>query len=206
MKTVVEYLCDPEKFSFCKKISDKADSVSSDKIPVYWGILGLAVEITGTMISGSGWHFNWDLSAIGWSIMKYSSLTFWSPSIIMWIIRLFVPNNETVNWLYVLTSNLTMLGPILLYWVSIIMIVVGWIADQSVTFEAVLKWLAWIVLAFIASFYQIEWIGDIRDLYSGDLFTGTKELEKIDTEISDTVESTVDTVESTVDSVSGASL
>jgi len=72
-----------------------------------------------------------------------------------------------------MTSNFTMLGPILLYWVATIMIMVGWISNHDVMFTNswIGKFIMWVLMTFISSFYQISWIDEIRNLYSGDSWT-----------------------------------
>jgi len=154
-KAVVEYICNPDKFDFCKSISEKPDNVDSDKIPLYWGLLGIALNVASNLIAGSGWSFNWGIRSIGWSLMKYSTATAWGPVVLLWLIRFFIKDNDIVNWLYVLSSNFTMLGPIILDWLSALLIIVGWGVDSfnTVDVEVVLKWFAWIILAFLSSFY-----------------------------------------------------
>jgi hypothetical protein len=100
-------------------------------------------------------------------------------------------DNETVNWLYVLFSNISMLGPALLYWLSWVLIPVGWLANTDLMdTDAILRWLAWAVLAFIASFFQEAWIDEIQDLYNGDGFTFQDTLD----DINDATETTVDDI------------
>jgi len=111
----------------------------------------------------------------------------WGPVILLWILRFFLEDNETVNWLFVMTSNFTMLGPILLYWLATIMIMVGWVTDNDIMFTGrwVGKFFLWVLLTFVASFYQISWIDSIRDLYSGDSWV-FEEVESIQDSVEDT--------------------
>lgn len=108
----------------------------------------------------------------------------------MWFIRFFADENELVNWIYVLFSNFTMLGPVIVYWVSIVLILIGWAVDSFdlVDSDALLKWFTWIVLSFFASFYQVAWIDEVRTVYSGDRWT-------FEDEISDLQDSTEDTIQ-----------
>lgn len=78
-----------------------------------------------------------------------------------------------VNWLYVLSSNVTMLGPILLYWVSILLIFVGWAVDwfKFLDVMGVIRLAMWIVFSFFMSYFQIAWIDEIQALYEGDRYT-----------------------------------
>lgn len=86
-----------------------------------------------------------------------------------------------------MTSNFTMLGPILLYWLATIMIMVGWVTDHDIMFTGrwVGKFFLWVLLTFISSFYQISWIDSIRDLYSGDSWV-FEEVESIQNSVEDT--------------------
>lgn len=168
---MVDYLC-PSSVSICEKMASYPDNVESDKIPLYWGLLGIFIGVGANAIVGGsyGWGFYWGIQSIGWSLMRWSTTTVWGPAILMWIIRFFVPDDENVNWLYVMFSNFTLLGPILLYWLASIFIIIGWIdlkfsglgADQYIRFAL------WILLSFAASWYQLAWIDEIRGLYSGD--------------------------------------
>ena len=83
-----------------------------------------------------------------------------------------------------------MLGPILLYWLSIILIVIGWIdaGFSGLTGETYLRFALWILMSFVASWYQLAWIDEIRDLYSGDNWTGSDEME----DLQDSIETSVD--------------
>ena len=155
-KTVVEVLCDPDKYTVCDKISGLPDNVSSDHIPIYWGILGLSMMVISTSILGSNsLTISFDIRDIGWEIMMWLSYTLWLPVVILWLLRIILNDNETVNWLFVLFSNLTMIGPILGYWVSLILIVVGWAVDSFslVDMAAVINFIIWLFTAFVASWY-----------------------------------------------------
>lgn len=162
-KAIVEYICDPNKHDFCKKFYDKPNGVEVDKIPLYWGLLAIAVQVASSLLAGGGLSFNTGISTIGWSLMKWTSAGVWFWVTVFWLGRLVLgEDNETINWLFVLTSNFSMLGPILLYWVSIVLIPVGWIADSNFfDISSLLKWISWIFVAIVASFYQVAWIDDI---------------------------------------------
>lgn len=188
---MVDYLC-PSSISLCEKLASYPDKVDSDKIPLYWGILGLFISSGANAIVGGGygWGFYWGIQSVGWSLMRWSTISVWTVPILMWIIRFFLPDNENVNWLYVMFSNFTLLGPILLYWLASILIVIGWI-DASFdynTTETYIRFALWILLSFVASWYQLAWIDSIRDLYSGDNWTGSEELD----DIQDSIETSVD--------------
>lgn len=143
---------------------------------MYWGILGLVITASSNWVAGrSGRYYKFDSSirGLGWSIQNWTTNSVWDPIILMWFIRFFIKDNDLVNWFYVLFSNISMLGPVLLYWVSTALIIVGYAVDTFEYFDldALLKLVAWIVISFVASYYQEAWIDEIQDLYSGDRFT-----------------------------------
>lgn len=188
-KAIVEYICNPDKYDTCQSIAELPDKVDDEDINLYWGLLGIIISATSNWISGSGWNFNTELRYIGWSLQKWTTNTLWGPVVLMWLIRFLVDDNETVNWLYVLTSNFTMLGPVLLYWISIIMIVVGWALDgfDYVDSDALIKWVAWVFLAFFGSFYQVAWINEVNKVYTGDNWTFSEEIEDLQNSTEDTI-------------------
>jgi hypothetical protein len=158
-------------------------------IKSHWGILSIAVQVASSIIAGGGFSFETSISMLGWSIMKWSSVGVWFWVTIFWLGRFFVgEDNEDLNWLFVTSSNFTMLGPILLYWVSIVLIPIGWAVDgfDLVSTSSIIEWVAWIFVAIIASFYQVAWIDDIRTLYSGDNWTGEGELDDLEGEVEET--------------------
>ena len=79
----------------------------------------------------------------------------WDPIMILWFVRLFIKENETVNWLFVLFSNVSMMGPYLLYWVSILLIFVGYAIDLFALLDpiGIVKFVIWIMLSFAASYF-----------------------------------------------------
>ncbi len=103
----------------------------------------------------------------------------------MWIVRFFIPDNTDVEWLYVLFSNFTMLGPIALYWLSSILIVIGWIDVKFASLGpgTYIRFALWVFMSFAASWYQLDWIDVIRSLYSGSNWTGTKQFEDVQSQV-----------------------
>ena len=87
--------------------------------------------------------------------MTFFSYTLWGPNLLFWFIRLFVADNETVNWLFVLTGNLTMLGPIFGYWLSALLILIGWVVSvgEGLSLTGIISYTFYVMLAFILSFY-----------------------------------------------------
>ena len=105
-----------------------------------------------------------------------------------WILRNFVvDDNEDVDWLFVLSSNLTMLGPVIIYWVSIVLIPVGWVLDgfDTINTDQFVRYAAWVILAFVSSVYQIAWIDNVRAVYNGDQFTFEEQLGDIEDSVED---------------------
>ena len=138
--------------------------------PLWWGILGILVSASsGAIAGGDGFSMQGDLGALGWEFMNIFGSGLWGPSILLWIIRLFVRDNDNVNWLFVLLSNITLLGPVLGYWLAAILVPIGWATNTDYySTNALIRWLCWIVVAFFASFYQVAWIDDVRAVYTGD--------------------------------------
>ena len=157
-KAVVDYLC-PESVGICEKMASFPDRADDDKIPLYWGLLGLAISVGSNAIVGNGygWGFYWGIQSIGWSLMRWSTTSVWGPVFLLWIVRFFLAEDETVEWLYVMFSNFTMLGPILLYWLASILIIIGWIDakmdDISIGSDAIIRFVLWILLSYVASWY-----------------------------------------------------
>ena len=107
-----------------------------------------------SVIAGSdGFGFTLSISQLGWELMNIFSYVLWVPVIIFWIPRFFVNGNDTLNWLFVIFSNFTMTGPILGYWLSIILVPIGWISNSLATPFDIIRWLLWFVVVCIASFY-----------------------------------------------------
>ena len=131
--SVVDYICNPNDSSFCKDISEMPDKqVKPEDQALWWGILGILISgISGAIAGGDGFALEGNLGALGWEIMNIFGSGLWGPSILLWIVRLFVKDNDNVNWLFVLFSNITLLGPILGYWVAVILIPIGWATDSS---------------------------------------------------------------------------
>ena len=154
LSPIVDYICDPNIFSFCNTISQLPDNVQDSKVPTYWGLLGLTMITVSSVIAGSdGFGFTLSISQIGWELMNIFSYVLWVPVIIFWIPRFFVNDNDTLNWLFVIFSNFTMTGPILGYWLSIILVPIGWISNSIVSPLEIFRWFLWIVVIFFASFY-----------------------------------------------------
>jgi hypothetical protein len=164
-------------------------ATETDDILLWWGIVGWLVQFfTSYTYSGAGgWGGYNSISWNGWRLMTFFSYTLWGPNLLFWLIRFFVQDNEMVNWLFVLTGNLTMLGPIFGYWLSALLILVGWIvsAGDGVGVGGVISFTFYLMLAFILSFYQVAWIDTVRGVYSGDMNTLTDNINSIDTSIDD---------------------
>ena len=170
-EALVDYICNPDKFNICRDISEMPDNqVKPEDQPLWWGILGILVSVaSGAIAGGNGFNFHWHFASLGWQLMNIFGSALWGPSILLWIIRLFVSDNENINWLFVLLSNVTLIGPILGYWLAVILVPIGWASDSDYySTEALIRWLCWIVVAFFASFYQVAWIDDVRAVYTGD--------------------------------------
>lgn len=164
---------------------------------LYWGLLGIGTSVAAGAITGGGgyWTLSYDgIGALGWQLMNLFSSGLWGPVILFWLIRFLVDDNDNVNWLYVLFSNLTMVGPILAYWISVVLIPIGWVVDglDLVTASTVLKWTAWVFTAFVVSFYQVAWIDEVRAVYSGDRGTFGDMIDDLDDSVEDTVQENED--------------
>jgi hypothetical protein len=85
--------------------------------------------------------------------MSLINVVLWTPVLIIWVIRFIEETNPTINWLFVLFSNVSMLGPIFGYWLSILIIPIGWAAEGSFTWEALTRLFCWIIVSFFASFF-----------------------------------------------------
>ena len=171
----MEFFCNPDKYETCEKIKNRPNKTDDDKVPLYWGLLGLLISASGNWAagrSGRSYAFDSSIRGIGWSIQDWTTNSVWDPIITLWIVRFFIKDNDLINWLFVLFSNISMLGPVLLYWVSTILIIVGYAVDGFEDFGTYGPRLAaWILVTFIASYYQEAWIDEIQDLYKGDNFT-----------------------------------
>ena len=53
-KAIVDYLC-PDSVSICHKMASYPDQVTDDKIPLYWGLLGIAISVGANAVVGSGY-------------------------------------------------------------------------------------------------------------------------------------------------------
>ena len=181
MKSIVEYFCNPDKYETCAKFQERPGRVDDDKVPVYWGILGIVINFASSFVMGNrgGRRFDSSIRGLGWSLQRWSIYSVWDPVLLFWFIRFFVKDNDVVNWLYVLFSNISMLGPVLIYWLSSLLILVGYAVDgfEFFGFNELWKWAFQVVVFFVASYYQEAWIDEIQDLYSGDNFTFEEQLE-----------------------------
>ena len=90
--SVVDYICNPNDSSFCKDISEMPDKqVKPEDQALWWGILGILISgISGAIAGGDGFALEGNLGALGWEIMNIFGSGLWGPSILLWIVRLFV--------------------------------------------------------------------------------------------------------------------
>lgn len=140
------------------------------------------------MIVRSGWST--DLKYLGWGIASLSANLLWGPVFVLWGLRFLLEDNSTVNWLFVMFSNLSMLGPVLLYWLAAVLIPAGWILDSFGTtfnWKTLLKWMGYLAMSVVTSYYQEAWIENIRDLYLGDGWTFEEELGDLNETVEDTI-------------------
>ena len=136
---------------------------------MYWGILaGFMTAFAGGAGNGFFNFKNW--STLGWNVFSlYVSLT-WFPSFFFWICRLIANyKNDTLNYLFVLFSNWTMLGPVGFYWASILLVIVGWACDKFVvsTYNGVFFGF-FVIVSQIAGLMQVTWIHQVQQAYQGD--------------------------------------
>jgi hypothetical protein len=45
LKSIVEYICDPEKYETCKNFQERPDNTSTENIPQKWGYMGLILGL-----------------------------------------------------------------------------------------------------------------------------------------------------------------
>ena len=84
-----------------------------------------------------------------------------------WSVRTFV-QNDMIDYLYVLFSNLTLLGPIAGYWVTIFMVLIGWAIQKfQITLTEGLALLFWVPISQVVGYMQMIWILKVRFAYSG---------------------------------------
>ena len=114
--------------------------------------------------------FDFNLLSAGWSLMyTFNSFT-WGWTVLFWLLRFIVDDNDNINWLYVLFSNLTMFGPLGFYWLSLLLIIAGWIIKVFDGFSAKQAFylFEWFFTAVFASVLQWSWIDAVRAEYTGD--------------------------------------
>ena len=123
--------------------------------------------------------FNFKVGSLGYSLYYVFTNFTWGWTVFFWVVKLIVKDNENVDWAFVLFSNLTMLGPLGVYWVSLILILLGWVLTGFKGFG--LKTIAYLLEYFftvvIVSTVQWAWIEDIRSIYGGDRNTGEDKIE-----------------------------
>ena len=62
-----------------------------------------------------------------------------------------------------------MLGPIIVYWVELALILVGWIfSGFKDTLRVLLLFIELFVIYIFASIWQWRWIDGVREIYNGD--------------------------------------
>ena len=120
--------------------------------------------------AGRGFFSFKSFTTMGWDLVSFFVSLTWFPSFFFWICALIAQNkNDTLNYLYVLFSNLTMLGPSGLYWASILFIIVGWACDKFAyvgTYDAVFFGF-YVVITQIAGLMQVTWIKQVQKVYQG---------------------------------------
>ena len=98
----------------------------------------------------------------------YNSLT-WGPNILFWILHLIFKSSDTITYLFVTFSNLTLLGPIIMYWVTLALVLLSWIfSGFSSTLTMLLLFLELAIVYLFASYFQWQWIDEVRAIYTGD--------------------------------------
>ena len=159
-------------------MEDFHDDQDADSIKTLWGVLGILMIIMSNATAHGSYNIidavsNFELAWFGWSLMyTFNSFT-WGFTVLFWLLNLLVKDNETLLWLQVLFSNLTMFGPLGIYWLSLITILLGWVIDlfDLIGAKDIAKLVAWFFTAIVASFFQFKWIGEVRAIYPGDKST-----------------------------------
>ncbi len=132
------------------------------------GILIYAIA-TQVGLGGGGGFGSFSLSSLGWTIMWWYNTLTWGPNILFWILHMIFRKSETIAYYFVTFSNLTMLGPIIVYWATLALVLLSWILSG---FASVLKSLLYffelLILYIFASYFQWQWIDEVRAIYTGD--------------------------------------
>ena len=98
----------------------------------------------------------------------YNSLT-WGPNILFWILHLIFKSSDTITYLFVTFANLTLFGPIIMYWVTLALVLLSWIfSGFSSTLTMLLLFLELAIVYLFASYFQWQWIDEVRAIYTGD--------------------------------------
>ena len=98
----------------------------------------------------------------------YNSLT-WGPNILFWILHLIFKSSDTITYLFVTFANLTLLGPIIMYWVTLALALLSWIfSGFSNVLISLLLFLELAIVYIFASYFQWQWIDEVRAIYTGD--------------------------------------
>jgi hypothetical protein len=110
----------------------------------------------------------------------FNSMT-WGWTFIFWFLEKFVmKENENVHWAMVFFSNLTLMGPIMIYWITAALIAIGWVVGLFTAFSlwGTAKMIIWFALIIAASTLQWQWIDIIRASYTGDKGTASGFVDK----------------------------
>ena len=153
-------ICNPN-WQLCKSVAKQANGVSNANIPLYWGGLGIFLSVMGslsfTQVGVSAGGFG--LASLGWTLMWwYNNLT-WGPNFLFWLIHIIVPKNVQITYLFVLFSNLTLLGPIIMYWLILVLVLVAFAVNGGAN-------ALWTIICFfellftylVVSIFQFAWI------------------------------------------------
>jgi len=77
--------------------------------------------------------------------------------------------NETFSYYFVTFSNLTMLGPIMIWWVTLALAMIGWIiGGLNNAIWAIIYFLEILIVYVVGSYFMWAFIPGVRALYTGD--------------------------------------
>ena len=126
------------------------------------------------------WSVYKDVDALGWALTTtFVGITFgWI--FLSSVIMVMLPEQENILRFYVTMSNVSMLGPLGLYWITLLMIMIGWgigLANDGFSLRGFLYLVLWFVTCVAGSVLQWAWIDDVRALYDGDKDVGTENID-----------------------------
>jgi len=165
-------ICDPE-IELCDSIRDMAEenTPEQEKAALYWGLMALVLWFCSGQVGalGGGGLTTWTLSSIGWNLLFiYNSLA-WTPNFIFWLLHMIKKDSESFTYYFVLFSNLTLLGPIFIWWLTLALAIISWIIGGLGNLVWSIVYLIEIFVVYvIGAYFMHAYIGGVRALYKGD--------------------------------------